>query len=477
MQKLLDFEIDKKDITHREGLGISNLDGRLWGEVGANIGSYFGDEALVRARVGIEARYLLFLSGNKIIRHFSKKEKDVLLALHKKINKSEYLSLRKIEAIIRHDVMVMVRTFKKLLKKSNVSFSENDLGWIHWGLSSEDVDNLARSILISNYITKEYIPTIKKLLKTIYSLANKTKSTIIQGRTHLQPATPTLLGKEIALFGIRIVNLLKKIEKFTFTGKLTGATGNLSAQSSVYPNINWLKFSSEFVESFGLKPNLFTTQIEDKDNLVEFLGLIEQVNSVLMDLSQDMRIYTGFGWFNQEAIKSEVGSSAMPQKINPIDFENSYGNSQLSNWIISGLRQSLPISWLQRDLTDKTIQRNLGLPFGYSLISIISSEKGVSRITPNIEKIKIDLYQNPEILAEFYQVNLRAIGKPNAYEELKKLLRGKNITKIDIDKWINTLDVSKKDKEKLINIKPETYIGVSKQSLSMMLKIIKKAFK
>lgn len=472
MQKLLDFEVEKKYLTHRQGLGISNLDGRLWDEIGSTIGAYFGDEAMVRARIGVEARYLISLSNTKILKKIPKKSEQTLLSLHKKFDSKKYQKLRKLESNIRHDVMVMIKTFKVLLKESGVNLSEKDLGWIHWGLTSEDVDNLARMILLKRFIKFEYIKRLKSLLKSIYTLSKKTKSVVIQGRTHLQPATPTLLGKEIALFGVRIVRILSKIKEFELNGKLTGAVGNLSAQSSAFPDIDWSKFSINFVKSLGLSPNIFTTQVEPKDTLVEFLGLIEQINLILIDFSQDMRIYTGYDWFTQAAKISETGSSAMPQKINPIDFENSHGNAQLSNWIISGLRQSLPVSWLQRDLTDKTIQRNLGLPFGYSLISIISSQKGINRINPNKDKIKKDLYKNLEILTECYQVNLRAMGKPSAYDELKKLSRGKKLTKKDIQNWITSLDISEKNKIKLLNITPESYIGNTQSNLTQMLKII-----
>lgn len=468
----LDFEIAFKDTDFREGTGISNLDGRLWQEVGKNVGRFFGDEALVKARVGIEARYLIALSDVKVIRKLTKKEKSTLLSLHKKITPKVYKNLRKIEATARHDVIAMTLIMKKLLSTQKTLNDIINSGWIHWGLASEDVDNLARGILITNFIGEVYLPSLSNLLGKIVNLSQKTKDVVILGKTHLQTATPTTLGKEIAIFGLRLAENLEKINKLKLRGKLTGAVGNLAAHRASYPKINWRKFSCKFVDSLGLEPNLFTTQTEPKAKMVELFQIMQNVNSTLIDMSQDMRLYIGFDWLSQEARKEEFGSSAMPQKVNPIDFENSQGNALFSNWILEGLTRQLPLSWLQRDLVDKTIQRNLGLPFGYSLITLISAGKGVSRVKANEKEIKESLEKDWGSMAEAFQTILRAEGLGNAYETLKELTRGKQIVRKDIEKWIETLDARQEIKKKMLKVSHENYIGYAKENCREMIKQI-----
>ncbi len=470
----LTFEVSLSEAALREGTAISNLDGRLWDEVGANTGRFFGDEALVRARVGIEARYLIALSRARVIRRLTKTEQKALLSVHEKITPKVYASLRKIETVIRHDVITMTQIMKTLLAKTKSLHDIIDHGWVHWGLASEDVDNLSHAILTKNYLEEVYLPQGRETLRQITVLAQKTKNVVIPGKTHIQTAIPTLLGKEIALFGIRLAEVLLEIKNFKLSGKLTGAVGNLAAQKSVYPKINWRKFSKEFVESLGLTANLFTTQIEPRNNLYNLLSKMELVNLILIDLSQDMRLYIGFDWLAQEAKKVEFGSSAMPQKVNPIDFENSQGNALFSNWILEGLKRQLPVSWLQRDLVDKTILRNFGLPFGYSFISLISTNKGLSRLSSNKEKIESDINSDLGLLAEAYQINLRAMGMGGAYDDLKELARGKKLVQADIDSWLQKLKLTPKIKDRLKKISVESYTGYAKENMTDMLAKIKK---
>lgn len=476
MQKFspTDFEIDLSDITFREGTGISNLDGRLWNEMGKSVARYFGDEALVRARIGIEARYLIALSNMGIIRKLTKIETETLLLLHKKVDARQYQKLRIIESQTRHDVITMTEIFKKLLteRKSLTDIVEH--GWVHWGLTSEDIDNLAHTVLIKNYIKDTYIPELIKLIKTLVEFSEKNSRVVIPGKTHLQTAVPTTLGKEAVIFGLRLAELYEKITKLKFRGKLTGAVGNLSAHKSIYPKVNWLKFSQDFVASLGLEANLYTTQIESKAKLVELFYYIQSINSTLIDLSQDMRIYCGLDFLAQEVLKTEFGSSAMPQKVNPIDFENSQGNSLLSNWILDGLIRQFPVSWLQRDLVDKTIFRNVGLPFGYSQIALISAVKGVLRVVPNQEKISSDLESDWSSLSEAYQLKLRSLGIGDAYNKLKDLAHGKKITKEMINLWIDSLNVNPKAKNELKHISFENYAGYAPTSCLNAVKKIKK---
>lgn len=461
-------------LSLREGTAISNLDGRLWDEVGTDTGQYFGDEAVVRTRIDIEARYLIALSKAGVIRKLTAAEIDTLKSLHNLVTPKVYLKVRKIEAGARHDVIAMTLVMKDLLSKREALNDILNSGWIHWGLASEDVDNLSKAVLTSEFIRKVYLPRASSLLKAICALSDKCKDTVIASKTHLQPAVPTILGKEIALFGIRLSEEFAKIKKIKLRGKLTGAVGNLSAQRFAYPEINWLKFSSDFVESLGLEANLFTTQIEPRNRWADLLDAIETVNLILINLSQDARLYAGFEWFIQEAKTKEFGSSAMPQKVNPIDFENSHGNALISNWLTDGLKKQLLVSWLQRDLVDKTILRNLGLPFGHSLIAIISCQKGLERVSPNSEKIKNDLESDWGILAEAYQTFLRSVGQANAYDELKNLTRGKKITKDDILNWIAHLKVPEQNKRKLKAIGFTSYVGYARVNLVKMQRLIKK---
>jgi adenylosuccinate lyase len=470
----LDFEIPKEAVTRREGTGISNLDGRLWDEMGYDVGRFFGDEAMVRARVGIEARYLISLSEIGVIRKITFQERQTLLSLHNKVDAKAYIRLREIESEVRHDVLSMTQLFKEL----SGSFKDIlDHGWLHWGLASEDVDNISKSILTTNFFNKVYFPQASLYLDAIYDIAKKTKDVVIPGKTHIQTAIPTTLGKELALFGVRFSEVFNNLKSLKLRAKLTGAVGNLSAHKLTYPEKDWRKFSKNFIESLGLEANLFTTQIEPRNRFVEILDAIETANFITIDLSQDTRLYIGFEWLSQLAKSTEFGSSAMPQKVNPIDFENAQGNAKLSNWIIAGLKENLLVSWLQRDLTDKTVLRNLGLIFGYSLISMISSVKGLQRISPNREKIKNDLNSDWSLIAEAYQITLRAHGMGDAYELLKKLTRGRKVTQKDIEEWIENLKTTEKIRGDLRKISPQNYIGYAKENCDEMLKNIRKAAK
>lgn len=470
----LEFQIPLKQSQLREGTAVSNIDGRLWGEVGANVGRFFGDEAMVRARIGIETRYLIALSDAGVIRKLKPKEKEILLNLHQKLDSKNYLDLRKIEAEVRHDVMVMTMFMRKLLTKTSLS-DVIEAGWIHWSLTTEDVDNLARSTLLKAFLTDVYFPEATVILGNVVSLAQKTKNVIIPGKTHLQTAVPTTLGKEVALFGLRISEQLTALKHLQIRGKLTGAVGNIAAQKAAYPNLDWRAFSKNFVESLGLKANIYTTQIEPRSGLVELLGKVQLINSILIDLSQDFRLWIGMEWLAQEVKNIEFGSSAMPQKVNPIDFENTQGNALFSNWIIEGLVRVLPVSWLQRDLVDKTIMRNFGLVFGHALISLVSASKGINRVKPNTEKIEEELNRDWSIISEGLQTYLRSIGKADAYELLKKLAHGRKLSKANISLWLNKLKISSSEKERVKNITPKTYIGYAKENSDDMIKKIKQA--
>ena len=462
---------------HHESVGISNLDGRLWDEVGFDTGRHFSDIALIRGRVAVEAQYIIHLSKAGVIRKLSAKEVKTLSGLHEKIDLKAYKRFRAIESKARHDVISMTKLMQELLAKNKGLADIVSHGWVHWGLASEDVDNIARSLLIKNFLENVYLPTSAKLLTSLANLAKKTRSDIIPGKTHLQTAVPTSLGKEIALFGERLGEKLLKIKKSKLRAKLTGATGNLSPHKLVYPKVNWIKFSKNFVSSLGLEPNVYTTQVEPKNNLVELFSDLAAINSILIDLSQDMRIYIGFDWLSQVANKSEFGSSAMPQKVNPIDFENAHGNALMASWILEGLIRHLPTSWLQRDLSDKTIQRNLGLPFGYSLITLLSTQKGIERVSPNREVVKATLNNDWGIIAEGVQTYLRAQVLGDAYDKAKEFFRGRLISKDQYLTWVENAGLTPKDKKVLEKLSPANYTGYSERNCQQMVSRIQSVSK
>ncbi|OGM24995.1 hypothetical protein A3D00_03785 [Candidatus Woesebacteria bacterium RIFCSPHIGHO2_02_FULL_38_9] len=470
---MLDFSINSSDITLREGTAVSNIDGRLWSEVGIDCARYFSDEAIVRARCAIEARYLITLSEEKVIRKFTSKEIKELLNIHKKITKETYLDLRKIESVYRHDLLAMTEIFKFFLKKSSLK-DVVEAGWVHWGLTTEDIDNLSHALLMKSFVETIYLPKAAELLLAISGLAERCKNVVIPGKTHLQSAVPTSLGKEIALFGARLAEVFLEIKDIEHRGKLTGAVGNLSAHRFSLPTTDWRKFSNNFIKSLGLTPNLYTTQTEPRNKRVELFQKLHLVNTVLIDFSQDMRIMTGFDWLVQLSQKTEYGSSAMPQKVNPIDFENSQGNAYFANWILEGLVRQIAISWLQRDLTDKTIHRNYGVLMGHCMITLLSAMKGVSRVNPNLDKIKKDLEEDWSIVSEGIQTYLRFKGKADAYETLKKMTRGKDITKNDIKKWIKVCKLDKESKSRLFELSPGNYLGYAKENCREMISKIKK---
>jgi adenylosuccinate lyase len=474
MKKLFNYEVESRNLLLREGTAISNLDGRLWEEIGKYVGRFFGDEALVRARIAVEAKYLIALSKTGVVRKLSVKETTVLENLYKKIDKKVYDKIRKIEETVRHDVMSMTFVFKKLLKKERVLDDILEEGWTHWALTSEDIDNISRSVLLSNFIKNIYLPYYKKVILTFLEIIDETKNIVIPGKTHLQTATPTLLGKELSIYAVRLSEVYSKIKDFKITAKLMGSTGNLSAHKNSYPKIDWIRFSKNLVESFGLTANIFTTQIEPKNNLVELFSLIQLTNSIIIDISQDMRLMIGFGWLKQTVNQKEIGSSAMPQKVNPIDFENAQGNALLSNSILEGLIRQLPISWLQRDLVDKTIQRNSGLPFGYSTISLISLNKGLQRITPDKEKINKELESDWTIISEGIQTYLRSQKIPDAYEIIKEKTRGNKFNKEELELIIDGLNIAKDVKNKLKTITPQKYVGEGKRIIKLATNKINK---
>lgn len=449
---------------------INPLDGRYFEKTRA-LAPYFSEQALMKYRVMVEGEYLIALSESKLnLRKFTNKEKNLIRSLHnlslkdtRVISDIELKGYKNIKAT-DHDVKAVEYFIKNKLNKTSL---KDVLEWVHFALTSEDTNNLAYALILSDSLEKAMIPKIEEIIFNLDRFAIKYRNFPMLARTHGQPASPTTFGKEIKVFSTRLKKRLEELQKITIQAKLNGATGNYNAHVAAYPNINWLEFSKKFIQSLNqtrtlkLEPNLVTTQIECHDSYVSIFDKIRQINTILLDFNQDIWRYISDEWIVQKPIEGTVGSSTMPHKINPIKFENSEGNLGMANALFEFFARKLPISRLQRDLSDSTVQRNFGAAFSYSFIAYEYLLKGLSKISVNEEKIKENLMAHPEVITEAIQTILRREGVKMPYEKLKELTRGKKVTLDDIHNFIKSLEVSNKIKKELLKIKPENYIGLA----------------
>jgi len=401
---------------------ISPLDGRYQEKV-KELSEYFSEGALIKARVKVEIIYAIKLVEFLGVVKLSVIEKKRLLDWGESLKIKDLEQVKKIEAEINHDVKAVEYFIRENLKKLGL---QKLSAWIHWGLTSEDVNNLAYGWLLTRFKNEQLLVLEKQLLDKLVVMAEKYKAVVMPARTHGQLAVPTTVGKELAVAAERADFWLKKLQAVKLGGKLNGAVGNFNAQIELYPKKDWQKFSQEVIESLGLETVMATTQIEPGDRLVFFLDLVRGLNNLWLNLSQDAWLYIALDYWQQKAVAKEVGSSTMPQKVNPIDFENSEGNLEIANCLLTMMAEKLAISRLQRDLSDSTIKRNLGVAFGHTLLAIKSLLKGLDKVGPNKEKLKQELVDHPEMLAEAEQLRRKVKGDTEAYEKIKAATRGKS---------------------------------------------------
>ena len=442
---------------------ISPLDGR-YSKTVEELTEYFSEPALMYYRIKVEIEYLIALGDEKGIKElppFSKTEQVKLRNIYKNFNSSAAQKVKDIEEITNHDVKAVEYYLQGRLKKSLHP-------WIHFALTSEDVNNLSYSLMWQDGLNQVYLPALKTVNKELKKLARKYKNVSMLALTHGQPATPTSLGKEFAVFAGRLQRQLQHIKSHRLLGKLSGATGTWAAHATSYPNINWISFSKRFVKSLGLEPNLITTQIESNDSLAESYHNLIRVNTILLDFCRDVWLYISRGVFGQKTKIGEVGSSTMPHKVNPIQFENAEGNLGIANAYLSHLAQTLPVSRMQRDLSGSTIIRNQGVPLAHSLLACKNIVKGIDRLTVNRKKIREELDNHWEVLAEAIQTTLRKSGDRLPYERLKNLTRGQKITQEDIQAFVQSLDLPKKEKQTLLDLTPENYTGLAARIVEEM---------
>lgn len=439
-----------------ELLCISPIDGRYHNTT-EKLNEYFSEYALIKYRVVIEIKWLL--KSNEVISiNFSLAQINALNSIIANFNICEAKKVKEIEAITKHDVKAVEYYLRDKFDSLGLSDFKN---YIHFGCTSEDINNLAYGLMIKNSLYNVFIPSAEDLINTVANKAKKYRNIPMLAHTHGQPATPTTVGKELAVFVYRWQSILKLLKTINLRGKFSGAVGNFNAHVVAFPNLDWIKIGKEFVESLGLEFNPLTTQIESHDIICVIFNYIKSFNNITMDFNSDMWIYISYNYFNQSVVKTEVGSSVMPHKVNPINHENSMANIRIANSIFTALCENLPISRMQRDLSDSSALRNIGVGFAHSLVSINQSIIGFNKLTPNEKTLSENLNSNVAVISEAIQTVLRKNGYTNAYELLKELTRGREITLQDIQSFMRGLDIPNEDKENLLNLTPSNYLGLA----------------
>ncbi|HGO5854128.1 TPA: adenylosuccinate lyase [Mannheimia haemolytica] len=438
---------------------LSPIDGRYQDKV-ASLRPIFSEFGLLKFRVTVEVRWLQKLASHTQINEvpaFSEKANDYLNQIVANFSLEDANRIKTIERTTNHDVKAVEYFLKEKCEVLPELQAVNE--FIHFACTSEDINNTSHALMLKTAREEVLLPEWKKVIDAVAELAKRYQHIPLLSRTHGQPASPTTMGKEMANVAYRLQRQYKQLENLDILAKINGAVGNYNAHLSAYPEIDWHTFSQEFVESLGVTWNPYTTQIEPHDYIAEFFDCVARFNTILIDFDRDMWGYIALNHFKQRTIAGEIGSSTMPHKVNPIDFENSEGNLGLANAVMAHLGQKLPISRWQRDLTDSTVLRNLGVGLGYALIAYAATLKGISKLEVNEQHLRDELNQNWEVLAEPIQTVMRRYGIEKPYEKLKELTRGKRVDEIAMREFIETLAIPEYEKTRLKAMTPATYIG------------------
>ncbi|MFA9420023.1 MAG: adenylosuccinate lyase [Gammaproteobacteria bacterium] len=438
---------------------ISPIDGRYAGKT-AQLRTVFSEYGLIYHRVLVEVRWIQTLSRHPDIAEvpsFSKTANAMLESIIDDFNEQHAQRIKDIEKTTNHDVKAVEYFLKEAVASSDELSRVSE--FFHFACTSEDINNLSHALMLKTGRDQILLPVLGQIIDSIKELAHEHASLAMLSRTHGQPATPTTLGKEMANVAYRLQRQVTQMNKLDMLGKLNGAVGNFNAHLIAYPELDWSEIAQQFVESLGIRFNPYTTQIEPHDYIAELFDAMVRCNNILIDFSRDIWSYISIGYFKQKTIAGEVGSSTMPHKVNPIDFENAEGNLGIANAILGHLAQKLPISRWQRDLTDSTVLRNLGSGFAYTLIAMDSLQRGISKLEVNAAAISEDLNQNWEVLAEPVQTVMRRYGVEQPYEKLKALTRGQKIDAGVMREFVENLDIPTQAKQQLIDMTPESYIG------------------
>lgn len=450
-----------KAVSFSPLFAISPIDGRYRSKA-EDLAIYFSEFGLIKYRVHVEVEYFIALIEAKI-GVLSQIDKSVFPALREIVSsfsENDALSIKEIEKTTNHDVKAVEYFLKEKMEKLGLT---TYLEFIHFGLTSQDVNNTAVPLSLKDAIQTVYLPEISKITSRLDEFSVEWASIPLLARTHGQPASPTMLGKEIAVFSYRLKKQVDLLKQIPYAAKFGGATGNFNAHKIAFPEIDWVQFSNNFVNNIlGLDRSQLTTQIENYDQLANLFDCLKRINTILLDLNRDMWTYISMDYFKQKLKEGEVGSSAMPHKVNPIDFENSEGNIGIANALFEHLAAKLPVSRLQRDLTDSTVLRAIGMPLAHSLIAFKATMNGLNKLLLNEGQIAMDLENNWAVVAEAIQTVLRSIGYPKPYEALKGLTRkNEKVTQESVHQFIDTLQVDEVMKKRLKQISPTNYTGIN----------------
>ncbi|MBI3140660.1 MAG: adenylosuccinate lyase [Rhodocyclales bacterium] len=438
---------------------LSPLDGRYAGKV-ESLRAHFSEFGLIRNRVRVEVAWLRALAAEPQLPEippFSAETEQELDAVIDGFSAADAEAIKAIEARTNHDVKAMEYWLKDRLSDNAEVMGVSE--FIHFGCTSEDINNLSHALMLRDAREEILLPALDALLARLVALAHEHAALPMLSRTHGQPATPTTLGKEMANIAARLKRARARIGDVSLTAKFNGAVGNYNAHLAAYPGFDWEGFNLRFVESFGLEFNPYTIQVEPHDSMAELFDAIARANTVLLDADRDIWMYISLGYFRQKLKAGEIGSSTMPHKVNPIDFENSEGNLGLANAVLRHLAEKLPVSRLQRDLSDSTVLRNMGVGFGYALLAYDSCLKGLDKLEADPQRLRADLEDCWEVLAEPVQTVLRRYGVENPYEQLKELTRGKGITREGLHAFIQGLKIPEAEKQRLLAMTPWSYVG------------------